>query len=49
MEIFLGSITAVTCLFYVYAFMKFAGERATREGANSRLPAVTLPLSGCSR
>ena len=49
MEIVLGSLAAVTCVFYLYALMKFARERDAREALDRRIPTVILPLSGCSK
>jgi hypothetical protein len=44
MEIVLGSLAGVTCVFYAYAFVKFARERVANEALKRRLPTVILPL-----
>ena len=44
MEIVLGSLAGVTCVFYAYVFVKFARERITNEALKRRLPTVILPL-----
>jgi hypothetical protein len=44
MEILLGSLAAITCVFYVYAFVKFARERDARESLDRRRLTQILPL-----
>ncbi len=43
-DIVLGSLAGATCIFYAYAFVKFARERVANEALKRRLPTVILPL-----
>jgi hypothetical protein len=50
MEIVLGSVAAVICVFYAYAFLKFAKDRDARETVARRMTvALPVPVSGCAK
>lgn len=44
MEIVLGSVAAITCVFYLYAFVKFSRARDARESLDRRRLTQILPL-----
>ena len=44
MEIVLGSAAAVTCVFYLYAFVKFSRAREARESLDRRRLTQILPF-----
>jgi type VI protein secretion system component VasF len=44
MEIVMISVAAITCVFYVYAFVKFAMELDARESLDQRRLTQILPL-----